>query len=842
MNTRLLLLLWLAFWACLSLRHVPPPAVAKAPVCRQPVWPSPELWQELVERRPSSFVQYPGDDDGSRRHSDWTPLRVKKQPYLLRHAEQCHLETAATWEQLASGRRRLADSTRYYSHPLSDVRLMPSEIAAYEELLTRLEPEPREALVKALNRIDPDRMSQLLAQFERSDSPDWWLDAEALSRMGNRRGLERILASKNPDIRSLAPVLEWLTDPEDARRWRAAMQVALQEGPAQKWASARMLQFGPETLRIRAYTELIRSNPYLDTAGAAGLEEWGWRMVEKDWTRPEAQQVVKRMLGRPWSATRQRQARRMVLDQGWPSELRKSVASKLLSENPANLAPKWLELWPNLWGDLPIGYGHGPAYRKALAALDRSHYYQGNLPERLWLAGLLTPARVKKAMRDGSDLSQEEMGLSSALRDKMPSSLLARLLEEEGSDDWTRHFWQCSVKQDAGIDRSLLARLGRGHFSDYFTMELLFRRESRFDPKTLAAIRERGGGPGGIAAALMGKIDLGDSDANFLACHLIAHLYLKHDNLPLERVCELQEGAPARLFQAAQAYLEASSDPLAARLVRKRGGRILTVEGQALCRWLDWLPPLRREVLERQTPILAWADALDVRSEVRGSQLRIVRGAETRIRQLTNDELAFLKQLQKPVLVRPYAGYASHFETLLYLAPQGGWALNLATLPPGHPARNWNERLWEISQKPGGTVEWSFAADFPKVETLAYYPQESFEGIALSQGRPVLKTSQGWCDLQLKPCPGPRTAPKLRWQAVDETSGIMTPANEKTRLKTLDLHPWSYLFHGLKFENFCVEGRELYLESCGRVIHLTLPQEAGQLPPFKAGESTHTGS
>lgn len=827
MRTRLLLLLWIAFWTCLSLRHVRPPATPQAPWQQHPAWPPAKLWKELLDNRPSSFVPRLGEGDLANPHVGWTPQRLRKHPYLLLHAEECHLEEISTWEQLATGRKKLSGSTRYYSHPLSDVRQGPAEIAAYEKLLTDLQPEPREALTRALNRVNPARREQLLAQLDRPDNPDWWLDAEALTRLGSRRGLEKILASPNPEVRSLAPLLDWLSAPEDTSRWRAARKLALEAGPAQQWAKARLIQFGPESLRIRAYTELIAPFYSLVREDAPGLQEWGWRRIEKGPTSPEAQQVLTGMLAQPWSPERQRRARRLVLDRRWPANMRKAVATKLLQENPANLAPKWLELWPELWSVVPVGYGEGAAYRKALTGLARRHYFEGNILERLWLAGWLTPAKARRAMKSDSGASQEEMNLDAALRQRMPSSLLAQLLDEEGDEGWTSQLWPHSIKQDARVDRAALARLGRAKFGDYLTIELLFRPESRFDPKTLAALRDQGGGPGGVASALMGKVELDGGDPNFLACHLIAHLYLKHENLPVARVYELQEGAPARLFQAAQAYLEASPDPLAALLLKKRGGRVLPIEGQAWCRWLDWLPALRREALEQQTTILAWSDQDEVRSEVRGSQLRVIRGAETRIRQLTAQELDFLQQLQKPAPARPCTGLVKHSQTLVYLAPQGGWALSLGTLPPDHPGRKWGQALWEISQNPEGTVVWSFAADFAKVETLAYYPNESFEGIGLSHGRTVLKTHQGWCDLQLRPCPGPPAPAKLGWQAVRETSG---QATENTRLRRLDLRRdrfvWSYLFRGLNFENFCVQGRDLYFETRGRVVHLRLPAQA----------------
>ena len=94
----------------------------------------------------------------------------------------------------------------------------------------------------------------------------------------------------------------------------------------------------------------------------------------------------------------------------------------------------------------------------------------------------------------------------------------------------------------------------------------------------------------------------------------------------------------------------------------------------------------------------------------------------------------------------------------------------------------------------------------------------------------VLKTCRGWCDLHLRPCPAPPPPQKSRWQAVNESSGRITPATEKTRLGTMDSKTgkfvWSYLFQGLKIENFCVEGRELYFETRGRVVHVRLPADA----------------
>ena len=58
----------------------------------------------------------------------------------------------------------------------------------------------------------------------------------------------------------------------------------------------------------------------------------------------------------------------------------------------------------------------------------------------------------------------------------------------------------------------------------------------------------------------------------------------------------------------------------------------------------------------------------------------------------------------------------------------------------------------------------------------------------------------------------------LRWQTLRE--------GKNTRLTTVDQHKAkstrSYLFRGLQFENFCIEGRELYIESSGRVVHVTL--------------------
>ena len=108
--------------------------------------------------------------------------RVREHPYLLIHLEECSSEHVYTLEQLASGRKRLAGSNRYYAHPLSDLPLTRSQIAAYEELLTGLAPEPREALTKAINRVNPVRLKQLQAQNEQANSRDWWLDAEALSR------------------------------------------------------------------------------------------------------------------------------------------------------------------------------------------------------------------------------------------------------------------------------------------------------------------------------------------------------------------------------------------------------------------------------------------------------------------------------------------------------------------------------------------------------------------------------------------------------------------------------------------------------------------------------------
>lgn len=829
MKICLLLLLWIAFWAGLSLRQVPTPVATTVTASRSAVWPSARLWQLMLERRPDSFFTNPERDKLGRLHQDWTPERISKHPYLLPHLEQCHEEEVSSLAQLASGRKRLTGSDRYFSHPLADVQLTPAEIAAYEELLPGLPAEPQEGLNRVLNRLKPDRIKALLEQFERPDNPDWWLDAEALSRLGSRRGLEKILSSPNPGVRSLAPVLEWLRTPEDAKLWKAALKVALEQGPGQPWARARLIQFGPEPLRIRACTELVRKAPFWIPTGARGLAEWGWRWVEKGSPSLEARQILRGMLGQPLSPKRQQQARRLVLDERWPADLRKMVALKLLRDHPANLNARWLELWPDLYSDLDLHQGKGPAYQRALDELDRRHEYTGNIPERLWLAGRLTSARARKVLSGSLTLSQGDMGLSSALGQKVPSGLLVELLGEDGDGEWAEHVWTDAVKQDQRIDQALLARLGRGQFQDYFTIELLMRPGIRYERALLEAIRKQGGGPGGLASALLGKLELGGGDANFLACHLMAHLYLKHDNLPVERVSELQEGAPSRLFQAAQAYLEASEDPLAAPLLRKRGGRLLIIDRQASCRWLSWLPTLRQEVLQRQTPILAWSDFDEVRSEVRGNQLRVIRGAETRIRMLSASEMDFLRQLHNPGAFKPHTGYGAHSQTLVSLTPQGGWALNPSTLPPGHPGRNWSQRLWEISQKPEGTVEWSFAADFPKVETLAYYPGEIFEGIGLLQGRPVLKTFQGWCDLRLKPCPAPQAVPNSRWQAVDETAGVILPDREKTRLGRLDWQGklvWSYLFHGLKFEHFCLEGRELYFEAGGRVVHLTLPDTA----------------
>ena len=153
-----------------------------------------------------------------------------------------------------------------------------------------------------------------------------------------------------------------------------------------------------------------------------------------------------------------------------------------------------------------------------------------------------------------------------------------------------------------------------------------------------------------------------------------------------------------------------------------------------------------------------WGELAVGNGEVRGNQLRVIRVAETRTPRLSEQELIFLQQLHNPGPVKSCAGYSRHSPTLVCLAPQGGWALTPVTLPAGHPGRRWSQQLWE---------------------TLAYFPNESFEGVGLRQGRPVLKTSQGWCDLQLRPCPGPEKPTSPLWHAVDETGGMVTPQTVK---------------------------------------------------------------
>lgn len=693
-------LLWICFWVVLASRHVPPTVPTRAEV----VWPPSEVFRDCLNLAPNSMCESLGPVS-SDPHGPWSVEELERRPDALAHLRVCNMvKHNAPLPALAQNPQIELQEHRF--HPLDGLS-SPGEVERIRGLFERLQELKSPLAVEVehwLARHCAEFRPVLLKHLDDPSNREWLRDLEALVQnpdAQSRAVVERLAQHSHPEVRRKASIAGWVLDPSDLRLREQVLSLS----STSIWARRALLTHGPLPLRRQYLLHMLDSSERIHLGGLIlepSLQEEAEEVLRKTPFVSPSRRSVNALSLLSWQPldSRKRELFRPFLSRAdWLTDWRIGDLLPVLWADPeARQWPEWEALWktrPALLSELEMTEAEERKYLSALRELDRLKKHDAWTARAFCRQGLITPERAISLWL-GPDEGEVNMTwkesrmlgdpLAEAVTPEMVKAILVQVArwiaqgDPRGPKIWK--IMAASPRLQPWLMEFAVQRLAQEQF-DGTTLKVLCSNGIQEFASEIRAIRQGSGASAGIAAALLGEQVLDHPSPVFLAYHLLAHLTLKNQELPLLQVYQIQEGAPSPLFQAAQAYLEANPKEQAQELVKRRGGRLIHVRKFGdLDRTL--VNRLSLELLDSDGPGAIYAWQLERTHVI----VRIFPGKATlskleffSVERLRRDlslvEIGYLQSLQQPAPPR-YRDLSGERGFLVKLTPEGSWSFDLS--------------------------------------------------------------------------------------------------------------------------------------------------------------------